>query len=139
MRIYSHRWYWESIWFFKAFFYSSLPQKIQIWSWFYKMGHNTAQKPRWKAKNLVFSQDWKPRILYYQCRTYNVILQSWKKCKPRWSSSRVSFYFVLKFYFCFLKLIIKYEAWTFSNIFTYTRLIQMMLLPFWKIKILLGK
>ena len=36
-------------------------KKIWIWSWFYKIGQDTTRKPR---------------ILYYQCRSYNVILQS---------------------------------------------------------------
>ena len=47
-------------------------------------------------------------------------------------------FYVLKFYFCLLKLIIKFEAWTFSNILTYIQLTQMILPSFWKIKTLLG-
>ena len=36
-----------------------MPLKIWIWSWFYKVDQNTTRKPR---------------ILYYQCKNYNVIL-----------------------------------------------------------------
>ena len=42
-------------------FFTSLLQKIWIWSQFYKTGHNTARKPR---------------IFYYQCSNHNFLLHS---------------------------------------------------------------
>ena len=38
---------------------------------------------------------------------------------------RVVLFYVLKFYFCLLNLIIKFVAWTFSNILTYIKLLRM--------------
>ena len=79
-----------------------------------------------KAKSLVLSRQ--------ELKHHTSIL---KRCSPSWSSFSVSFTF-LDFHFCLLKLIIKYEAWTFSNILTYSRLMQVILLSFWRIRTLLA-
>ena len=68
-----------------------------------------------KAKNLVLSMQ--------ELQSHISILKKMRVKEIQFL--RIVLFYVLKFYFCLLNLIIKFVAWTFSNILTYIQLMRM--------------